>query len=186
MAPLSRNGRRGRWQNAIVLMTLSVCLGLPFGYQAGQAKAAREGVVTESERTEAAREVDRFSSEIAPLYWKGRYLEAVPLAERAVAISDRVLGPEHPITALSLNNLAGLYDAMGQDEQALPLYQRALAIREKVLGPEHADTVASRRNLDALYYATGRHYFMLPDSPTTLIVLFVGAVLAVGYLLHKI
>jgi tetratricopeptide (TPR) repeat protein len=186
MARLSRNGIQRRWRTAVVLMAFAVGLGLQFGYQADQVKSAPACVVTEREPAGAARELDRLSSETAPLYWKGKYLEAVPLAECAVKISDQVLGPEHPTTALNLNSLAGLYDAMGQYEQALPLYQRALEINEKVLGPEHPDTVASRHNLEALYYATGRHYFMLPDSPITLIVLVGGAVLAVGYLLHKI
>lgn len=33
--------------------------------------------------------------------------------ERALAISEKVLGPDHPNTAMSLNNLAGLLQAEG-------------------------------------------------------------------------
>ncbi len=44
---------------------------------------------------------------------------------------ERVLGPEHPHTATSLNNLAGLYKDQGKYEQAEPLLSRALAIRER-------------------------------------------------------
>jgi tetratricopeptide (TPR) repeat protein len=81
---------------------------------------------------------------------RGRYAEAIVLAEKAVALREKVLGPEHPRTATSLNNLAGLYHAMGAYAQAEPLYQRALAIREQALGPEHPDTRTVTENLAAL------------------------------------
>jgi hypothetical protein len=61
-----------------------------------------------------------------------------------------VLGPEHPDTATSLNNLAGLLYAQGDLAGARPLYERALAIREKVLGPEHPNTATVRNNLSIL------------------------------------
>jgi Tetratricopeptide repeat len=51
-----------------------------------------------------------------------------------------VLGPEHPNTAQSLNNLAVLLQAQGDLTGARPLFERALAIYEKALGPEHPDT----------------------------------------------
>ena len=73
--------------------------------------------------------------------------------QRALAIREKALGPEHPDTATSLNNLAVLYEAMGAYAQAEPLFQRALAIREKALGPEHPDTATSLNNLAMLYWA---------------------------------
>ena len=57
--------------------------------------------------------------------------------QRALKIREKALGPEHPDTAASLNNLAALFADMGAYDQALPLYQRALKIREKAPGPEH-------------------------------------------------
>jgi Tetratricopeptide repeat len=47
-----------------------------------------------------------------------------------------VLGAEHPDTANSLNNLAGLLYSQGGYDGARPLYERALAISEKVLEAE--------------------------------------------------
>jgi len=75
----------------------------------------------------------------------------------ALAIREKQLGPEHPDTAQSLNNLAELYRAQGKYEQAEPLYQRALAIREKQLGPEHPYTATSLNNLAGLYRAQGKY-----------------------------
>ena len=90
-------------------------------------------------------------------YFHGRaaYSAARPLFERALAIYEKVLGPEHPDTATSLNNLAVLLQAQGDLAGARPLYERALAIREKVLGPEHPDTATSLNNLAVLLQAQG-------------------------------
>ena len=87
----------------------------------------------------------------------GRYPEAHTFYEKALAIREKSLGPEHPDVALSLNNLALLYDTEGQYPKAEPLYQRALAIREKALGPEHPDAAASLNNLAQLYRAQGQY-----------------------------
>lgn len=80
---------------------------------------------------------------------------ARPYYERALAIQEKVLGPEHPDTARSLNNLANLLQAMGDLRGARPYAERALAIREKVLGPEHPDTAMSLNNLGYLLSAMG-------------------------------
>ena len=77
------------------------------------------------------------------------------LARLALAIWEKVLGPEHPKTAISLNNLAALLYAKGDYAGAEPFMRRALAIREKVLGPEHPDTAGSLNYLAALLYAKG-------------------------------
>ena len=39
---------------------------------------------------------------------QGDYEGAKPLYERSLAIREKVLGPDHPHVASSLNNLAGL------------------------------------------------------------------------------
>ena len=68
------------------------------------------------------------------------YAEARTLFERALAIWEKELGPDHPDTASSLNNLGYLLQAQGDLAGARPLYERALAIREKALGPDHPAT----------------------------------------------
>src|SRR5205085_2146782 len=67
------------------------------------------------------------------------------------------LGPNHPDTATSLNNLAGLYDNQGKYEQAEPLFQRALAVSEQALGPNHPSTAQSLNNLALLYDSQGKY-----------------------------
>jgi CHAT domain-containing protein len=80
------------------------------------------------------------------------------LYQRSLVIREKVLGPDHPDTAKGLNNLAGLYDSMGDYSKAEPLYQRALTIREKALGPDHPSTANSLNNLAGLYRAVGDYF----------------------------
>jgi tetratricopeptide (TPR) repeat protein len=83
------------------------------------------------------------------------YTQARPLSERALAIREKVLGPEDPATATSLDNLAHLLQAQGDFAGARPLFERALAIYEKVLGPEDPATATSLNNLAGLLQAQG-------------------------------
>jgi tetratricopeptide (TPR) repeat protein len=86
----------------------------------------------------------------ACLRMTGAYTEARPLYERALAITEKVLGEDHPDTASTLNNLAALLSDQGSYEEARPLYERVLAITEKVLGEDHPYTKRVRQNLTTL------------------------------------
>jgi tetratricopeptide (TPR) repeat protein len=79
------------------------------------------------------------------------------LYRRALEASERVLGPEHPHTLTSVNNLAVLLRSKGDNAGAEPLYRRALEARERVLGPEHPNTLKSVNNLALLLNNKGDH-----------------------------
>ncbi len=107
----------------------------------------------EGAETSASYLLDRLAS-----YRQGAlaaYVKSRALFERALAIREEALGPEHPEVATSLNNLAGLLQDEGDLVGARPLYERALAIREKTLGPEHPDTATSLGNLASLLQDLG-------------------------------
>ncbi len=89
------------------------------------------------------------------LYALGDYAAARPYAERDLAIIEQTLGPSHPDTARSLNNLAALLQEMGDYAAARPLAERALAICEQSLGPTHPDTGTILNNLAALLQEMG-------------------------------
>ena len=85
----------------------------------------------------------------------GDYGPAEPLYRRALEARERVLGPEHPDTLVSVNSLAFLLERTGDYAGAEPLYRRALEARERVLGPEHPDTLVSVNNLAGLLERKG-------------------------------
>ena len=101
--------------------------------------------------------IRRRASTTSPFCFRhqGDLAGARPLYERALAICEKVLGPEHPDTATSLNNLALLLQDQGDLAGARPLFERALAICEKALGPEHPDTATSLNNLAILLAGPG-------------------------------
>ena len=80
-------------------------------------------------------------------YSLGLYTRAQPLIERAIEIQRRVLGPEHPDTLHSMNNLANDFLSEGRNADAEKLYRQTLDIQRRVLGPEHPDTLRSMNNL---------------------------------------
>ena len=102
-------------------------------------------------------EAERLNQQVIQLYGKGKYSQAIALAERALAITEKVLGAYHPDVATSLNNLALLYRGQGSYEKAEPLSLRSLAIREKVLGAYHPDVATSLNNLAVLYREQGSY-----------------------------
>jgi tetratricopeptide (TPR) repeat protein len=78
----------------------------------------------------------KINAEIVELFNAGRYADAIPLAQRELAIYEKVLGPNHPDVLTSLNTLAFFYEKQGRYADGEPLYQRAVAIREKEFGPD--------------------------------------------------
>jgi CHAT domain-containing protein/Tfp pilus assembly protein PilF len=85
----------------------------------------------------------------------GRYAEAEPLLKRALAIDERVSGPDHPEVASDLSSLALLYHVQERYPEAESLYRRALDIRERALG-DHPDTALTLGNLASLMAEQGR------------------------------
>jgi CHAT domain-containing protein len=128
----------GRQVTAIVVL-LTLCL------------AARPGWG----QTGTVEEAEQLNRQLLQLYQQGHYVEDARLGERALAIWEKVRGPEHPHTAMALTNLAGSYRGMGEVGKVLPFYQRALAIWEKLRGPEHPHTARAFTTLAVLYESIG-------------------------------
>jgi tetratricopeptide (TPR) repeat protein len=80
----------------------------------------------------------------------GLYPSAQSLQQQSMEIRQRVLGPEHPDTLKSMNNLAATLSEEGHPAEAEKLDRETLDIRRRVLGPEHPDTLTSMNNLAAI------------------------------------
>lgn len=90
------------------------------------------------------------------LHYHARYIEAESLYQRALAMREQPLGPQHPHVALSLNSLAALYREQGRYAAAEPLFLRALAIWENMLGKTHLDIAMVLENYALLLRKIGR------------------------------
>src|SRR5262249_17942227 len=62
-------------------------------------------------------------------------------AERAVALREKYLGPDHPDTLRSVLLLGRILHKMDLAAEARPLVERALEARRRTLGPDHPETV---------------------------------------------
>ena len=93
------------------------------------------------------------SRRIEELDQQGKYQEAIPLAEKLLALTKEARGLDDRETAARIGLLAALYESMGDYSKAEPLYKEALEIRRKVLGPNHPKTADSLTYLAELYFA---------------------------------
>lgn len=84
------------------------------------------------------------------------YSETESLFRKALAIQERTLGPNHPATANTLNNLGTYLDRRGRPEEAEPLQRRALDILDKSLGPLHPETAAMLTTLAVMLDRQGK------------------------------
>ena len=104
------------------------------------------------DRTKAqdAADPEALNRQVEQLYQVSMYFEATEIAKQALAAAERKFGPEHPVVAKVLNNLATLYFVQGRDADAEPLFKCALAILQKALGPNLADVATTRNYLAGL------------------------------------
>src|SRR5262249_22254142 len=70
--------------------------------------------------------------------------------ERALAIDEKQLGPDHPSVAIRLNNLGMLFKQLGDMPNARRYLSRAYEIFYPGLGTDHSYTRMCKENLDGL------------------------------------
>jgi tetratricopeptide (TPR) repeat protein len=87
---------------------------------------------------------------------KADYAEAETLKRRALAIDQKSYGPDHPIVARNLSNLALLLGSTNRLAEAEPLMRDALAISERSYGPDHPNVAICLNNLAQLLQDTNR------------------------------
>src|ERR1700674_4640143 len=102
-------GRR----SCLVLLGIVLCL---------QPAIGARGKLDEQQKQKLLDEAKQFHAQALKLDQAGQYARAVPLGQKSLAIRKEVLGSRHPAVAQSLNNLAVLYEHMGQYAKAEPLH----------------------------------------------------------------
>ncbi|MEA5594721.1 CHAT domain-containing tetratricopeptide repeat protein [Rivularia sp. UHCC 0363] len=139
------------------IIFIGILFGTCFSWAVIQKIAIAEvNSFTSKTQSEELAEAEKLNQRVVQLYQEGKYNEAIPLAERALAIAQKILG-EHPDVATSLNNLAGLYKVQGRYSEAELFYKKALEIRKRILGNEHPYVTDSLNGLATLYHYQGRY-----------------------------
>jgi eukaryotic-like serine/threonine-protein kinase len=139
-------------------------LRLILGDRLGEAAAALEADAA-ADPLLVARLQDRLGLSLLRL---GLPKQAVPLFEKARVIRAAALGPDHPDTLSSTNNLARGYQDDGRAKLALPLFQDVLDLRRAQLGDNDPATLTSINNLATCHCSLGRVDLALPLLTETL------------------
>ncbi len=109
---------------------------------------------TVGETTAAAEATDNLGT---ALFFTREYESAIQSKLRALVIRQTLLGPSHKETAVSLSNIAWLYNQLGMREEVIPLRKKALGILEQAVGPRHPYRSAEEMNLAATYLERSMH-----------------------------
>ena len=126
--------------------------------------------------------VDIANDAIWGLAAMGRPQTALTLKDTVDMLTD-ALGPDHPDTLTTRNNLATAYLDAGHVSTAIAMHQDLLADRTRILGPDHPDTLTARSYLANAHRQAGhvstaidiyeavladRTRILGPDHPNTL------------------
>lgn len=81
-------------------------------------------------------EAKHLSADVVKLFAEKKYDEALPLAQHALELREKMLGQEHELVGAALSNLASIYLAKKNYGEAESLFHRSLAIYEKRYGKD--------------------------------------------------
>jgi hypothetical protein len=109
------------WFTSVAVATLTAVIVVALFETPGQAQGG--DLATAQQLTETVERLEE----------SGRYSEAIPYAEKAVAIYEKILGPAHPETDASRGRLAVLYVSTGAFDKAEALLRQSFAISEETL-----------------------------------------------------
>jgi serine/threonine-protein kinase len=79
-------------------------------------------------------------------YLKGDYLRGLESVNRAIALKESFLGPDHPDVAISLDNAAVLLGELGRTSEAIAANERALRIHLRWYGEDSVATAMTLSN----------------------------------------
>jgi serine/threonine protein kinase/Tfp pilus assembly protein PilF len=141
-------------QEILVSSTPDVTRGKPLTVLEALDNAARriKGKFDESPAVEAA-----VRGTVSRAYHAlGRAELALPQAREAVAICERALPPEHPITVAAMNQLAQVLEERGDYKAAESTYRDALARSRRASDPQLRDALSITGNLGRVVQRQGR------------------------------
>lgn len=127
----------------------------PRNAAAGRYKIRLVEMRTGTERDKDLQEARTLLGETSALSRAGKHQEAFRSAERALAIRERVLGADSPLTAAVVNLLGLISSDMGDADQAVVFFKGALSIYEKQPGPDSLEAAIALSNLGVMLKVKG-------------------------------
>ena len=101
--------------------------------------------------------VGALNSQVEQLSNDGKYPQATPIAEQALALASACSDRTTPRRFRSVKNLGDVYYITRPQRRGGAPFKRALEARERVLGSEHPDTLVSVNDLAVLYQTEKRY-----------------------------
>lgn len=87
----------------------------------------------------------------------GDWPAAVNTWRQILTLSEQSYGPNHPVTAILLRNLAGVYRRQELHRKSEVLAQRSISILESRFGPDDASLVPSLNTLAEVWFEERRY-----------------------------
>ncbi len=89
------------------------------------------------------KEAEQLSAQVVKFYQSGKFDEALPLAERALALREKALGSDNELVAAALRNLAEVQLAKKKSKEAEATYDKYLSVYGKVLGENNSNFISA-------------------------------------------
>jgi tetratricopeptide (TPR) repeat protein len=139
-----------------LILALVVCL-IPHAFYAQTVSPTSTAPVQDGSTSQAdLEEAAKLNASVKQLYAAGNYKEALPLAERVLALLEKGRGDEDPFVGDALHNLATLYLSLKKFEKFETVFERILARREKSKIATSPATMKMLINFSCLIISRGR------------------------------
>jgi tetratricopeptide (TPR) repeat protein len=98
----------------------------------------------------------KYEAELGYEHAEAKHKEAEAMYRRVLELREKILGPKHPDTLTSVNQLGLSLQRQRRYDEAALMYQRVLEAGE-VLGQEHPDTLTSASSLGLVLEEQGKY-----------------------------
>jgi tetratricopeptide (TPR) repeat protein len=123
------------------ILILALFLIIAFDIKAQEKSTETLSQAQSNIQSSELKEAEQLSAQVIKLYEKGKFDEALPLAERVLFLREKVFKTEHQLVAVALRNLAEIQLARQKNPEAEAIYDRYLNVYGKALGENNSDFI---------------------------------------------
>lgn len=101
-------------------------------------------------QTPTKEDLTKTNIEMVKLFNAQKYDEALPIAQKAVQMSEQIFGKEHLETGKALRNLGYVYFNQNNNQEAEKTFERALSIYEKIANSDKETGISLVQMIESL------------------------------------